>query len=221
MKHFLNKLLIFSTVLFSISVFSEPPNLSLAKVEVKKYHDSGLYEKELAQVILNAQEYIIHQAIIEQKHIPHKKLAIVLDIDETSLSNYDSMIKRDFTGTHIQFHQDILTANAPAIKPTLALYKEALHQGIEVFFVTGRHQSERSATEKNLIQAGYTRWAGLYLRPDHYTSQSIIPFKSHTRELIMQKGYTILATIGDQFSDLKGGFTKKGFKLPNPYYYLP
>jgi len=27
--------------------------------------------------------------------------------------------------------------------------------------------------------------------------------------------------VGDQFSDLKGGFADKGFKLPDPYYYIP
>jgi len=35
------------------------------------------------------------------------------------------------------------------------------------------------------------------------------------------QGYDILLTIGDQYSDLKGGYADKGFKLPNPMYYLP
>lgn len=225
MKQLLNKLpfalILSATFLFSPLSFSEPPNLTVIKNEVKQYHDSGQYEKELAKVTHKAQQYIDHQARLNHSHNPHQKLAIVLDIDETSLSNYKYMIKRDFTGTHSQFHHDIMAANAPAIKPTLALYKDALHHGVKVFFVTGRHQSEYDATKRNLIKAGYTQWAGLYLRPNNYHNKSIIPFKSHTRELISQKGYTILATIGDQYSDLKGGFAEKGFKLPNPYYYLP
>ena len=114
-----------------------------------------------------------------------------------------------------------MAANAPAIKPTLALYQDAIRHGVKVFFVTGRHQAERKATQKNLINAGYKHWAGLYLRPNHYRHHSIIPFKAQTRKLITEQGYTIVATIGDQYSDLKGGYAEKGFKLPNPFYYLP
>ncbi len=224
MKQIFNKLslvVLGTTLLFSTAVFSEPPNLTIVKNEIKNYHDSGLYQKELAQVIHKAQQFIVHQAISNQKQKPQQKLAIVLDIDETSLSNYKYMAKRDFTGTQEQYHQDIMAANAPAIKPTLALYKDAIRHGVKVFFVTGRHQSERNATQKNLMNAGYKQWAGLYLRPNHYMHKSIISFKSHTRKLITEQGYTIIATIGDQCSDLKGGYAEKGFKLPNPYYYLP
>ncbi|WP_425169702.1 HAD family acid phosphatase [Legionella sp.] len=226
MKNFLlNKLtfmvLTLNTILFSAPIFSEPPNLTIVKNEVKNYYNSGLYQKELTKVIQNAQQFIVHQTIINQKQQPHKKLAIVLDIDETSLSNYKYMSKRDFSGTHEQIHHDIMNADSPAIQPMLALYKKALHHGVKVFFVSGRSQVALDATKKNLVSIGYTQWGGLYLRPDHYTNKSIIPFKSHIRELITQRGYTIIATIGDQYSDLKGGYAKKGFKLPNPYYYLP
>ncbi len=207
--------------IFSTPSFSEPPNLSLVKNEVKKYHDSGLYEKELSDVIKKAQTYITSQVLLNRQEKNPQKLAIVLDIDETSLSNYKYMVARDFTGTHAQFHQDHLAASTPRIEPMLTLYKKVLKQGVNVFFVTGRSKSERQATENNLKKAGYSHWTGLYLRPGDYKSKSIIPFKSHARELISQKGYTIIATIGDQYSDIKGGYAKKGFKLPNPYYYLP
>ena len=226
MKQTLNKvyfsLLTLCTVFFfSNPIFSEPTNLTLLKNEIKQYHDSGLYEKELAQSAHKVEHYIIHQALINQKRNIPQKLAIVLDIDETSLSNYSYMIKRDFTGTHADFHKDHMEAKAPAILPTLALYKTAVNQGVAVFFVTGRSESEYSATKSNLNKAGFTQVSGLYVRPNQYTYKSIIPFKSHARELITQKGYTIIATIGDQYSDLKGGYAKKGFKLPNPFYYLP
>jgi acid phosphatase len=214
-------LILSTTLIFSTPTSAEPPNLTLVKNEIKNYHDSGLYQKELARVIKKAQAYIDNQALINQKRKLHQKLAIVLDIDETSLSNYNHMIERDFTGTHEQFYKEHMEANAPAIKPTLALYQDALRHGVKVFFVTGRSESERNATQNNLIKAGYKHWAGLYLRPANYSSKSIIPFKSHTRKMITQKGYTIVADIGDQYSDLKGGYTEKGFKLPNPYYYLP
>lgn len=204
-----------------MSAFAEPENLTLLKNKVKQYHDSGEYDKELAQVLANADTYIVNKA---QKNLSSKhpqKLAIVLDIDETSLSNYNHMISRDFSGTREDFHRDVMQADAQVIQPTLKLYNHALKNKISVFFITGRRLSERNATKNNLHKAGYFHWKGLYLRPDNYDHQSMIPFKSRIRQLITDKGYKIIATIGDQNSDLEGGFALKKIKLPNPYYFLP
>ncbi|WP_106225752.1 HAD family acid phosphatase [Legionella pneumophila] len=208
-------------LIFSTPIQAEPPNLSLIRKEIKNYYDSGLYHHELERTIKLAEKYINQEYLINKNNKNPQKLAIILDIDETSLSNYEKMVKRDFTGSKEQIHKEILAANSPAIKPMLTLYKNALKRGIKVFFVTGRQESERDATRTNLINAGYTKWAGLYLRPNGYSSSSIIPFKSKAREMIAKKGYTIIASIGDQYSDIQGGYTKKGFKLPNPFYYLP
>lgn len=201
--------------------FAEPPNLSLVKKEIQTYHDDGIYEKELAAAITQAHQYIVEQVEMNKQRANQQKLAIVLDIDETSISNYSKMVNRDFVGDRQKIHQEILAANSPAIKPMLALYKDALKQGVKVFFVTGRDQSELAATKTNLERAGYHHWSGLYLRPDGYQQSSIVPFKAKARSQISKKGYTIIATIGDQYSDLMGGFAKKEFKLPNPYYFLP
>lgn len=206
---------------FSTSVFSEPANLTLVKKEIKNYYDSGLYYQDLEKKINEAQNYILEQATTNKHTNSPKKLAIVLDIDETSLSNYKKIVKRDFVASHEEIHQEILAADAPVIKPMLNLYNNALKHGITVFFVTGRDESESQATQTNLIKAGYTNWSGLYLRPRNYSSPSIIPFKSGARAEITKKGYTIVASIGDQFSDIQGGYAMKGFKLPNPFYYLP
>jgi len=52
------------------------------------------------------------------------------------------------------------------------------------------------------------------------TNLLLVTFKSEARAAITKQGYTIIASIGDQYSDLKGGYAEKTFKLPNPYYYL-
>ena len=201
--------------------FSEPANLDLLRKEVQVYHDSGAYHKELTDVTTRADHFILQRAKVNTKSDHPKKLAIVLDIDETSLSNYNKMLARHFVADHKQIHQDILKADAPVIKPMLLLYEDALKHGITVFFITGRPESERTATMMNLKSAGFHHWAHLYLRPNHYHKKSITPFKSKTRASISKQGYEIIASIGDQYSDLKGGYAEKTFKLPNPYYYLP
>ena len=202
----------------SFSIFAEPQNLSLLKQEIRQYHDTGEYNKELAQQILLAQGFLLQQV---KEYKGNKKLALVLDIDETSLSNYKQINQRDFAANALQIHEEILTAKSPALRPTLALYKAAQKNGVDVFFVTGRNQSELAATEKNLIEAGYKNWSGIYVRPNDYKGHSIISFKANSRKQIEDKGYIVVASIGDQYSDIKGGYALKGFKLPNPFYYIP
>lgn len=221
MKFSVKIALALSCALFFIPAFSEPANLSLLKKEVQAYHDSGTYEKELTTSINQAKHYMLKQVAMNNLRKKKLNLAIVLDIDETSLSNYNQFVEHNFAATQDQIHRSILAADAPPIKPMLSLYNEALKNGVKVFFVTGRHASEMAATKANLLNAGYKDWSGLYLRPDDYNHASIVPFKTHARALISKQGYTIVATIGDQYSDLLGGFAKKQFKLPNPYYFLP
>jgi predicted secreted acid phosphatase len=56
---------------------------------------------------------------------------------------------------------------------------------------------------------------------DQGVSCPTIQYKSGTRAYIESQGYDIVADLGDQFSDLEGGFADKTFKMPNPNYYLP
>ncbi|MGQ3890049.1 HAD family acid phosphatase [Legionella sp. CNM-1927-20] len=209
------------SALLSFNVVAEPPNISLVKKEIEAYHDSGAYQRELTAIIEKAHRYILNQIKLNKQRQTKRELALVLDIDETSLSNYDKLVHRNFMGTREIIHREILAADSVPIKPMLSLYQDAIKHGVKVFFITGRSESECNATQKNLLIAGYKNWAGLYCKPDNYNLPSIVKFKTKMRRLITKKGYTVVATIGDQYSDLLGGFAKKAFKLPNPFYYLP
>jgi len=63
------------------------------------------------------------------------------------------------------------------------------------------------------------QFCGPYI--DQGVSCPTIQYKSGTRAYIESQGYDIVADLGDQFSDLLGGYTDKTFKMPNPNYYLP
>jgi hypothetical protein len=47
---------------------------------------------------------------------------------------------------------------------------------------------------------------------------SAADFKTPVRVQIERLGYTIIANLGDQPSDLLGGHTEKQFLLPDPFY---
>lgn len=213
--------LFLALIVFSAPIHAEPQNISLLKQDIFLYHDSGAYLKELSKEIEKARQFLRAKVKENQEKSEKKRLAMVLDIDETSLSNYNNIRHRDFNGDRKLISQEIQNADAPAIQPTMDLFNEAKKLGVDVFFVTGRYQSELEVTKKNLIKAGYEGYRGIYLRPDVYEYDSIIPFKSNARSMIEQQGYTIIVNIGDQYSDLIGGHAERGFKLPNPFYFLP
>lgn len=211
---------IFAFLLFVSNPVSakEPENLHTLKQEVIFYHDSGEYAYDQEAVAERARDYL--DTRINQIR-NNQKLAIVFDIDETALSNYQHMLKLNFGMIPQLVVEDIEKAEDPAIEAIMKLYEYAKGKGVAIFFITGRHEKLRDATQKNLKSAGYVEWDGLYLKPNDYKDKSVIPYKSSTRKMIHEKGYTIVVNIGDQFSDLAGGYAEKVFKLPNPYYFIP
>lgn len=197
----------------------EPENLHLAKERVVKYHDSGEYQKDINHVIDQAMVYLKKR--IADKKPDSKKMAIILDIDETSLSNYADMSREDFGGTKDEIRDAEDRGNDPAIDATLKLYQYAKANGVAVFFVTGRHEEEREATANNLKKSGFDNWDGLVLRDGEFKKAPAATYKTAIRKKITSEGYDIIINIGDQKSDLAGGYSDKTYKLPNPYYFIP
>ena len=206
-------------VLSGGAVFAkEPANLSEAKNALVKYHDSGEYERDIEKVAAEAMRYL---KLSLEKGVPKgKKPAIILDIDETALSNYSDMVKLNFGGSmqHIQEAED--KGTDPVIAPTLKLYRFAKDNKVAVFFITGRKESEREATVKNLEAVGYRDWDGLVLRGSQHEHDSAVSYKSAERRKIEEQGYHIILNMGDQKSDITGTHTGKGFKLPGPFYLI-
>jgi len=199
---------------------------------LKSYHDSGRYENDLEAVGHRARNYLDRRVprIRKQarrscrrnavKHCPKPKLAIVLDIDETSLSNYQSLQATDFTGATAALATSLFAATSPAVGPTLDLADDADRKGVSVFFITGRPEIQlvRDKTEENLTGAGYSDWAELILNPGD--AGGTVAYKSGARAEIADDGYDIVVNMGDQDSDLKGGHAERAFKLPNPFYFI-
>jgi hypothetical protein len=204
---------------------------------LKDYHDSGAYEKDLETVAGRAKVYLkkririmrqraarrcgrAKQAASRRAACRARKPAVVLDIDETSLSNYKYISQTNFTQVLIGLATAVARADDPPIEPTLDLYRFARRKHVAVFFITGRPDDipqVREQTEANLRSAGYTGWAGLSLNPGDLDT---VPYKSGERKEIEDRGYRIVVNMGDQESDLQGGHADRAFKLPNPFYFI-
>jgi predicted secreted acid phosphatase len=202
-----------------------PANIGDLKRQITEYKRSGAYDRDLAEVIKKAQAYI-------ERRAPSVRMpAIVLDIDETSLSNWQQIQANDY-GTRVDGPCNLpagpcgliswqTSAKADVIAPTLALFNAIKAKGIAVFFITGRDERVRGATEMNLRTAGYDGWTELIMRPSGTTTRSAADFKAPERAKIAAKGFTIIANIGDQPSDLSGGYAERTFLLPDPFYRIP
>jgi len=93
---------------------------------------------------------------------------------------------------------------------------------VAVFFITARPESLRKPTERNLRAAGYDVWADLVMVPGNSPRLKYAEgFKAPARKRIVEQGYTIVVNMGDQESDLAGGYAERTFKLPDPFYYVP
>jgi acid phosphatase len=199
------------------------PNLGKLKLRLLAYHDckgnQGCYETDLNHQSDLAIAFLDRRAARAKTG---EKLALVLDIDETSLSNWAVEKQDDFGYISKDWNDWVSEKKAPAIAGTLRLYNDALKHGVAVFFITGRGEAQRAATAENLKTAGYHDWAGLALRGPHPATQTTTEYKSGERQKIVDAGYKIILSVGDQISDLNGTpQAELSVKLPNPFYYIP
>jgi len=208
----------------SRSSSSHVVSLFQAQREVERYISDGRYDADFRKVVAEA------QAFMERRAPQVTRPAIVLDVDETSLSNWPAYrangwarivngpCELDEGPCGLRAWQEM--ARSKALEPTLTLARRAKTLGIALFFITGRPPALRAATERNLREQGYT-WDDLVLLPPNAKFASAADFKAPERRKIAERGYTILLTMGDQESDLEGGYAERTFKLPNPVYFLP
>jgi len=194
------------------------------------------YMKDVAAAVAEARGWV------QQRAPQVDNAAVVLDIDETSLSNWEVIYHDHFAyfadgscdlGANIAcgWQDWFLSARSVALSPTLDFFRfvktlsDRNGGKVAVFFVTGRRDEPamRAATEENLRKQSYDSWERLYLRPT--ASRGFVSvYKTDSRREIERK-YKIIANLGDQYSDLIGDpdddHAEKCFKIPDPFYFIP
>ena len=189
------------------------PNLGAAKNAVQIYYESGGFDRECAKIIDDAIDQLDGIKLTG-------KPAVVFDIDETALSNYEYTKEIGFGYVYKLWDEWQQKGIAPAIKDTKRFYDYLLSKNIHVIFITGRYSEVGKATKRNLIEQGYAKFDTLIIRSDGERKIPAAEWKAAKREELASKGYNIIACIGDQWSDLAGGNTGIKIKLPNYLYLL-
>ncbi|MET0931494.1 MAG: HAD family acid phosphatase, partial [Aeromicrobium sp.] len=219
------------------------PNIDSVKKTVRTYYgagDDGIankndspYIREMRQIV-RAQDRYLDRAMRQAKR-HHQRPAIVFDADDTTLWTYDM----EDAAMHFTFDpalQDVFVQGQkfPATPSMVGFVNRADRRGFAIFGITGRTDTQEAATVANLEKVGYTsfdaqnfytKWSGSNPQPAYVTCAAkctTVEYKAGTRKHIEKDlGYDIVLNVGDQWSDLQGGYADRVLKLPNPTYNLP
>jgi acid phosphatase len=187
-------------------------NLQDAINAVKNYHTSPKYVQDMEKIIDDA---LLN---LKQMDIP-KNAAFVFDIDETSLSNIEYEVEKNFGYDQASWDKWVEEAKAPAIKATKRFYDSLIKRNIHIIFITGRNTQQYDVTVKNMQKVGYRKYDTIVCKSPIFKGKTAEEYKSQIRKELSNK-YKIIGSIGDQWSDLNGGWTILKIKLPNYMYFI-
>jgi predicted secreted acid phosphatase len=167
----------------------------------KRLHSTLALEHIYLNVTESAKKKIQHL----MRQYPNDNNAVVFDIDETVVRNYCPICKYPLKKEEV----------IPYMKK---LYKWCLDQNLSVFFITARTKDGVKITKNLLSRLGMGSYNRLFMQAvPHGTVNVAYPKTAARRYLQEKKNYHILASFGDQMTDLIGGFTEDGYLLPSFY----
>ncbi|MBZ5737567.1 HAD family acid phosphatase [Nocardioides mangrovi] len=223
------------------------PNIDSVKSTIRAYYNAtgGVASQTSSPYITQLQG--IEQAILTQAPDPAPAgTAVVFDVDATLLADYDFEEAVHFNYDATVSAEWVADHRYPAVPGMADLVSTLAARGYDVYGVTGRPGDQQADTIANLTEQGFVDGDGnalfdadnLYTtgsytpaaKPDYVdcaadgtdASCSTVEKKAFTRQHIQDSsGDTIVLNVGDQYSDLQGGYSLNSVKLPNPTYYLP
>ncbi|QAY60567.1 hypothetical protein ET475_11580 [Microbacterium protaetiae] len=220
------------------------PNIDVVKKTIATYYgdpgtgiankDDSPYIDEMDGIVSQLEKKLPGWLRDAKRH--HKTPAIVLDTDDTMLFTYDMEVGDmhfvyDPARQNEWVQQELFDTATPGMT---SLVKKAQKLGFAIIGITGRSADQKAASIDNVNSVGYsgftsenyyTKWASGQ-QPSYITcatsSCTTVEFKAGTRRhLEKDLGYDVVLNVGDQWSDLQGGYADHIQKLPNPTYYLP
>uniref|UniRef100_A0A0D2ZV13 Acid phosphatase n=1 Tax=Brassica oleracea var. oleracea TaxID=109376 RepID=A0A0D2ZV13_BRAOL len=149
----------------------------------------------------------------------------IFDIDETLLTNIGYYRAHGYGSEPFDsksFNEWVVQGTAPAFAASLRMYNALKKLGFTIILLTGRDEDQRSFTEANLRDVGYSGWERLILRGPDDQGKSATNYKLEQRSKLIDQGFKIHGNTGDQWSDLLGfAVADRSFKVPNPMHYIP
>jgi len=216
------------------------PNIDSDRATIRAYYGAdatGISNKTSSPYISELAEIQADTLAALPAVDPAEQRAIVFDADDTTLWTYDmedNAMHFNFDPV-VQANEWVFPMRFPATPGMVDFLDAVEDKGYFAFGITGRRFAQEAATLGNLEIVGftqfdadnfYTKWDGSDANKPSYVSCvaacTTVEYKANTRKHIEEElGYDIVLNVGDQWSDLQGGYSDAVLKLPNPTYYLP
>jgi len=188
-------------------------NLSVSKKRIADYYESGKFDKEIVKIVRDVKNDF-------EDYQFQKNDAVVFDVDETLLSNYDYAKSIGFGYIYNLWDKWQLDEKSNAIPEMKNLYDWFIDNDVKIIFLTGRQFHTYQSTLNNLRKEGFNNFDTLICRNQGEAKTPTHQYKSSKRKELSENGYDIIATFGDQHEDLLGDYTGLKVKIPNYIYKL-
>jgi 5'-nucleotidase (lipoprotein e(P4) family) len=167
------------------------------------YQQTAGEYRALCYQAYNLAKYMLDKDLSDRKVIFPR--CVVLDIDETVLDNssYEAKCILERIAYPDKWSEWILKAKARAIPGAIDFIKYAIANGLEVYFVTNRKETERESTVLNLKDAGFGN-----IDDNHLLMKSDDNSKE-ARRLKIKETRHISLLFGDCLADFTADFDGK------------
>lgn len=190
---------------------TEQPQENAEELLSQQLNMSVLWYQQSAEMRLVYYQAYQYATLLLDKKIQSnesdKKLAVVLDIDETVLNNSPSeaeLIKAGKTYNSISWKKWIDMANAEALPGAKKFIEYAMQQGVEVFYISNRKEESLTATIKNLRDLNFPNADSTHVLLKAETSD-----KTPRRAKVSEE-HEILVFIGDNLTDYSQLYADRG-----------
>jgi len=167
------------------------------------WYQTSAEMRALCYQAFNAARISLDQSVLVNKGL--KKLAVVVDIDETMVDNspYEAQNVLGNFGYPEKWGDWIAQANATAIPGAVDFMKYAVSKGVDVYYISNRKIAEKEATVKNMKALGFPM-----IDDEHLLLRDKTSSKNERRDKVAST-HEIILLIGDNMNDFNGVFENK------------
>lgn len=179
---------------------SKSTDKNLEALQATVFHQTAAEMHALSYQAYNIARYRLDQSL--RRAGLTKQQAIITDIDETVLDNspHQAKLIQENAAYPAYWAEWCMLADAEAMPGALDFFKYAEKKGVEVFYVSNRHDSLRKPTLKNLKKLGLP-----YADEKHLMLKTTTSGKTERRNKVSED-YHIVMLLGDNLNDFKDVF---------------
>jgi len=195
--------------------------------QVSYYYEGGTYARDRDDVVSSARQWINGRLRslcggVTPATLRKCRVAVAFDIDDTLLSawTYSRSTNPPLTWSSSTWTAYVESCGYTPNTTVINLLNGLRARGVHVAIISAGSASTRAYSEACLRQNGVKGWSSITYRGPEDAALQFAVFKARARSAVEKKGYRIIASIGDQVSDMSWGHTERGFLLPNLMSYL-